>query len=278
MKFLEKNIYSQTGEDGIIEKIFEVTGAENRWCVEFGAWDGVYNSNTAHLIRDKGWSAVLIEGDKERADQLKSNYSGDAKVTCLQAIVDFEGDNSLQSLLGHTPVPRSFDLISIDVDGPDFHIWNSLKEYEPRVVVIEFNPTIPPNAEFVQPRDMRLSQGSSLLSIAELGKMKGYELVYATKLNGFFVKKELYARFGITDNSASVLQKSLECRMNVFQLYDGTLVVRGLQKFLWHDVGISSSNIQIIPRPFRMFPGNMGRIRSFLFKVWRKMHNFRAHR
>ncbi len=62
--------YSQFGEDGIVEKIFQVIGAENRWCVELGAWDGVYLSNTYNLV-EQNWSAVLVEGDRRKFSALQ---------------------------------------------------------------------------------------------------------------------------------------------------------------------------------------------------------------
>ncbi len=62
------NVHSQAGEDGIIEKILELLPVRDHWCVEFGAWDGVFLSNTRRLIEHAGYSAVLIEGSKANAD------------------------------------------------------------------------------------------------------------------------------------------------------------------------------------------------------------------
>jgi len=64
-----KNITSQSGEDGIIEKIFELIKGDN-WCVEFGACDGKSTSNTWNLINNKGWSAVPIEPNKKKIKNL----------------------------------------------------------------------------------------------------------------------------------------------------------------------------------------------------------------
>ena len=61
-----RKVHSQGAEDGVTEEIFRVIGTRSKWCVEFGAWDGVFLSNTCNLIRNHGWSAVLIEGDKTR--------------------------------------------------------------------------------------------------------------------------------------------------------------------------------------------------------------------
>lgn len=71
----QRNVYSQTGEDRVVEKILETLPQTDKWCVEFGAWDGLYLSNTRNLIETKGYSAVLIEADKNKFRDLQHNYS-----------------------------------------------------------------------------------------------------------------------------------------------------------------------------------------------------------
>jgi hypothetical protein len=70
-----RDMTSQNGEDGIIERIFEIVGATNRWCVEFGAWDGKVHRNTWNLIANNGWTGVLIEGERDRFEDLKRSYA-----------------------------------------------------------------------------------------------------------------------------------------------------------------------------------------------------------
>jgi len=266
------NIFSQMGEDGMIAKIFETMGVTNTWCVEFGAWNGTHYSNTCNLITNKGWSGVLIEADPQRFVELRTTYAANPKVIPVKAFVNFSGPDTLDNLLAKTAIPKSFDLLSIDIDGNDYHIWDSLKKFQPRVVVIEFNPTIPADIEFVQPKDMNVTQGSSLAALVTLGTRKGYELVAATFLNAFFVRREDFKRFAITDNSPAALkQTSAETRL--FQLYDGTVVLAGRNRLLWHDITLRQRHVQILPRMFRRHPDNMNPVQSFLFKVWRKLHN-----
>lgn len=59
------NIYSQTGEGGVIAKILAMLPETDHWCVEFGAWDGLFLSNVRRLIEENDYSAILIEGDKK---------------------------------------------------------------------------------------------------------------------------------------------------------------------------------------------------------------------
>jgi hypothetical protein len=250
----KRNVTSQTGEDGIIENIFMVIGEGNKWCVEFGAWDGKHFSNTYNLIANKGWSGILIESDFEKYKQLLETYKDNSRVIYINRFVDFEGSDSIDNILAGTPIPISFDLLSIDIDGNDYHIWESMATYLPRVVVIEFNPTIPNDIEFIQPKNMKVNQGSSLFSLTKLGNTKGYELVAATELNALFVRKEYFKLFDINDNSLSALHKGREFQTRLFQLYDGTIVLEGYNKLFWHGKEIRQEDVQVQPRFLRFFP------------------------
>jgi hypothetical protein len=121
-----------------------------------------------------------------------------------------------------------FDLLSIDIDGNDYHVWDTVKTYKPRLVIIEFNPTIPSDIEFVQEKNNSINHGNSLLSLVKLGKSKGYELIATTYCNGFFVEKEFFDLFKIEDNSIDSLWKNPEAP-RIFQLYDGTLMLYKVQ-------------------------------------------------
>ena len=196
---------SQTGEDGVIEKILEVIPEHDKWCVEFGAWDGVFLTNTRNLIESQGYSAGLIEADKAHFHALQQNYAQHANVITMNRRVGFGQADGLDNILSTTPVPREFDFLSIDIDGNDYHVWRAISHYRPKVVLIEFNPTIPTPVRFVQPADPSVSQGASLLSLVELGKEKGYELVAVLQWNAFFVRSELTIR---CSRSGRMRQKS----------------------------------------------------------------------
>jgi len=258
----KKNItsYSQfgeDGEDGILQKIFEILGVKKGWCVEFGALDGKHHSNTWYLLHNKEWSGVLIEADMMYFRKLEDVYREDKRVTCLNEFITFEGNSSLDAILSRTSLPRDYDLLSIDIDGNDYHIWDSSDTYIPKVIIIEFNPSIPNDIEFVQPKDMRVNQGSSLLSIVKLGKAKGYKLIATTGWNAFFVKQELYSRFGINDNSINTLHTNHQYETRLFQLFDGTLVLDGCKKLLWHNREIDPEAIQVLPQSKRKYPARI---------------------
>ena len=190
-------ITSQDGEDGIISAMFEKLGVGTTgWCVEFGAWDGVKLSNTWDLWHNKGWSAVLIEGDTKKFTDLKVLVSEFPKVTPLEAFVDSQGENSLDRLLDRTSVPDDFELLSVDVDGWDYHIWKGLRDYRPKVVVIEYNATFPPHIDFVGAQDDSYF-GASALALSKLAKEKEYTLVCCTRSNIFFVRDDIVQELGV---------------------------------------------------------------------------------
>jgi len=183
------NIYSQIGEDGVVEELFRRLGIRKGWVVEFGAWDGVYLSNTYRLIEeDKRFRAVYIEGDRERYKALQSTAAKfENRIIAIHALVQPTGEASLERLLDKTPVPNDFELLSIDVDGIDYQIWEQFGGYSPKVVIIEVDSSIPPDKEQIHGSG---GQYASFRSMLDLGKRKGYTCVCHTG-NMFFVRNDL---------------------------------------------------------------------------------------
>lgn len=251
-----RDVTSQCGEDGLIEKICGVLGVKDKWCVEFGAWDGKLYSNSWALINNDGWKAVLIEGNENKFAELKENYSGNDDVVAINTLVDFNpGANSLDAILANTPIPRDFEFLCIDVDGCDWHIWNSLARYRPRLVEIEFNPSIPNHVSFIQDADANVNHGSSLRAMIELGKSNRYELVATTPWNAFFVTIEEFSKFNIADNAIDSMHSPGEFESSLFQLYDGTMVLTGCTQLLWHKIPIAFEDIQVLPQALRRYRG-----------------------
>ncbi len=264
------NVYSQSGEDGILAKILDRLPARDRWCVEFGALDGQHLSNTCNVIERQDYSAVLIEGDKKRFDELTRRYAGNARVIAINAFVGFTPADGLDALLAKTPIPRDFDLLSIDIDGNDYHVWQGVSACNPKVVCVEYNPTIPTELEFVQPAGKNVTQGASLLALVKLGKQKGYELVAATSLNGIFVRSEFFSIFGIASNDPHILREDVSAVTHIFAGYDGKILVAGANVLPWHGVTFSS-RIRQLPRMFQRFSGDYGPFRARLYKLYKKL-------
>ena len=138
------NVHSQSGEDGIIGKILSLLPERDRHCLEFGA------SNTKRLIDEEDYSALLIEASESRFRELEKNYKDNPKVIAQNQMVGWEDSDCLDGILSLVNFPLDFDLLSVDIDGNDYHVWKAIKKYRPKLVVIEFNPTIPTEVEYVQ--------------------------------------------------------------------------------------------------------------------------------
>jgi hypothetical protein len=187
-----RNIYSQNGEDGIIQEILHRLQIAGGWVVEFGAWDGITYSNTFRLIQSNGnhFRAVYIEGDRYRFTELQRTAETKAKgrIIPICAFIQQSGSDCLDTILSHTPVPIDFELLSIDVDGMDYYIWESFKQYYPKIVVIEINSSFPSDIEYLHGHGEK--PGSSFLSMLKLAQKKGYTLVCHTG-NMIFVRNDL---------------------------------------------------------------------------------------
>lgn len=190
-----KNIHSQNGEDGVIEEIFKRLSITEGEFVEFGAWDGKHLSNTYNLLTKK-WKGIYIEGDELKYKdlcELKKEFPNHIETIC--AYVSDKGNNTLDNLLSRTAISTDFDLLSIDIDSFDWHVWSSLKGYRPKVVIIEINSSIPPGV--IQTHRNDAVMGSSFSATVTLGKSKGYSLVCHTG-NLFFVRDDFISKMGLS--------------------------------------------------------------------------------
>lgn len=247
------NVTSQCGEDGIIAKVFERIGQHGKVCVEFGAWDGQRFSNTFALVKQQGWSGFLIEANAEKFRALQETYRGNPNARLINRFVKLDkGAGTIDEILAEHQCPAEIDLLSIDIDGNDYHVWESMQEPSAKVVVIEFNPTVPNDVLFVQDRSFEVNQGCSLLALTLLAREKGYELVCATEWNAIFVRIEYFGLFDIEDNSPDAMYQP---RMNgrIFHGYDGTIYVTGMPRLMWHEVTLSNEDFQVLPRSLRVF-------------------------
>ncbi len=191
----ERRVYSQNGEDGIIEEILRRVGIKTGLFVEFGAETGL-ECNCARLALKEGWGALFIEGNSAKFDGLSRTYAGDDRIRCIRARVS---SDNIEQILSGNHIPQEFDLLSIDIDGNDYWVWAAIQNWHPRIVVIEYNASFPPPRLWVMVEnhehtwDGTSYYGASLASLARLGRKKGYSLVATDSrgVNAFFVKADL---------------------------------------------------------------------------------------
>ena len=195
LRAFEKRVYSQNGEDGILAEIFRRIGTEARYFVEFGVETGA-QCNCARLAIEEKWSGLFMEAHPPYYQELAERYRPYPGVHCLQQVIT---SANIEGLLAEQEVPRDFDLLSIDIDGNDYWVWAAIRDWRPRVVVIEYNACYPPPRRWVMRQnpdhrwDGTTYYGASLASLAALGEEKGYTLVGTDSngVNAFFVRDDL---------------------------------------------------------------------------------------
>jgi hypothetical protein len=182
-----KNYFSQNGEDGIIEFILHNLKIEIGHFVEFGAADGKICSNTWNLV-DKNWFGLYIEPRKEYFEKCVYNTIDFPRIKSLQEFVIDSGQNSLDEILLRFNIPKNFEILSIDVDGEDYNIWKNLKNYKPKIVIIEINSAIPEGIYQINNPPNQIC--TSFSSMVELGISKGYKPICHTG-NLIFVDSDI---------------------------------------------------------------------------------------
>ncbi len=208
LKKLERNVYSQNGEDGVIEWVFSRIAPRHRICVEFGAWDGRNLSNTFNLVAHHGWKAIHIEADPHKFQTLKKTATAYPAITPVCSLVAAAGELSLDRILERQGVPEDFDLLSIDIDGNDYDVWEATVRFHPTLVVIEYNATIPPEFDYID-RGGRGYIGSSAASLGALASRKGYGLLGCTATNLFFLREPYFSALGVKPQA---IDEALDCQ------------------------------------------------------------------
>jgi len=197
MRFAHQT-YSEHGEDGMIAEVFRRIDAPLRTFVEIGTGDGLQNNTTALLNR--GWRGWWIDGDPSNVSSILTKFRQpivSGQLSVLEALVTAE---NIVSLLDRLGVPKELDLLSLDIDRNTYWVWRAISNvYRPRVAVIEYNASFPPDVDWkVQYRADACWNGSayfgaSLKAMELLGRHHGYSLVGCdfTGVNAFFVRSDV---------------------------------------------------------------------------------------
>jgi hypothetical protein len=193
----EFKVFSQAGEDGIISEIFKRIGITNQFFVEFGVGNGLEN-NTAYLLT-KGWKGYWIEGSSRYCKNIQNSFADSISFEQLTLKNAFINAENIEDLFKEGNVPIEMDLLSIDIDGNDYWVWQAIVNYRPRVVVSEYNAIYPPESSWVMQYNASHQwkydsyMGSSLKALEKLATKKGYKLVGCSfsGVNAFFVREDL---------------------------------------------------------------------------------------
>lgn len=186
----QKRVHSQFGQDGVIEQIFKSVGTTNRYFVEFGSSGNDTGLGNTSYLRKSGFGGLLMDG-------YDRPYGEDVHDRKYDVKIEFVKPSNIEALLKKYSVPEEFDFLSIDIDGQDFHVWNRIIDYSPRVVSIEMNYHIAPGLDRVMRLDDNYTwdgsewTGASVTALKRLGNRKGYDLVCTCMSDAIFVRNDL---------------------------------------------------------------------------------------
>ena len=189
--------YSQTDEDGIIFEIFRRIGTTNKTFIEFGAGAGSEN-NTISLLYN-GWGGLWIEGNDKYCQSAEVRFQDIVRQNRLKISNYLVDPGNINEIISHANISGEIDLLSIDIDGNDYYVFDAINVVSPRVLVFEYNGKFIPPLKWIMPYDPRHVWdgsdyfGASLCAYEELARSKGYSLVGTNifGLNAFFVRQDL---------------------------------------------------------------------------------------
>ncbi len=190
-------VYSQNDEDGILQEIFKRIGVTSKTFIEFGVQNGL--ESNCHYLLFQGWRGLWMDGNEEDVQEIQRRFYPVLKTGQLSCKHAFITRENINQLILEEGISGEIDLLSIDVDGNDYHIWEAVTAVAPRVVVIEYNGKLPPDCDWKMAyQAYHVWEGSdwhgaSLKALERLGEQLGYQLVGTglVGVNAFFVKKEI---------------------------------------------------------------------------------------
>jgi hypothetical protein len=196
----EFRVYSQWGEDGIIQYLLRHVSVSHKTFVEFGV-ENYQEANTRWLVEGHNWSGLVFDGSQQHTDAIKVDpIYWKHKLQAVCAFVDAENINGL---IRGNGMSGSTGILSVDIDGIDYWVWKAIDVVAPAIVVVEYNSLFGPTKSVTVPYDPRFVRqkahyswsyyGASLAALVGLGKTKGYSFVGSNSAgnNAFFVRHEL---------------------------------------------------------------------------------------
>ncbi len=189
------NLYTSIGNDGIIEKIFDITGLKKGRFLEFGAWDGIHGCNSRKLAME-GWGGAFIEPVFYRYLKLLWNYRKYKNIKKINSFVDLKGNKTLDNLLSNED---QFDFISIDIDGLDFSVFETINSFSPMLYCIEGGQMLVPFHPKVSTNIEKYNVQQSLSVIKQIADNKGYKIICSYQ-DTFLIRKDFAHLFPVSED------------------------------------------------------------------------------
>jgi hypothetical protein len=196
----EFKVFSQFGEDGIIQRLVRLVPIANRTFIEFGV-ENFAESNCRFLMMNDNWHGFVMDGSAKRVAAIRK--LPDIWKFDLTAKAAFVTRENVNELLASSGFDADVGLLSIDVDGNDYWILDAIAPVNPRILVVEYNALFGPTRSITVPYDAKFAKqkahhsglyfGASLSALAAVAARKGYSLVAteSSGVNAFFVRNDL---------------------------------------------------------------------------------------
>ena len=197
---VEFSVFSQWGEDGIIEWLVSKIKGIPKTFIEFGV-ENYEEANTRFLLLNRNWRGLVFDSSQENITHIQSSeICWRYDLTARLAFIDKDNINTLIEKEGFT---GDIGLLSIDIDGNDYWVWEAIHCVKPAIVICEFNANFGDMNSLVIPYAPLFSRfeghysglyfGASIAAFVHLGKVKGYTFIGtpSTGINAFFVRDDL---------------------------------------------------------------------------------------
>jgi len=196
----EFRVFSQWGEDGIIQFLLKFIPIDRKIFIEFGV-ENYTESNTRFLLTNNQWSGLIIDGSLANINYIKRDpiyWSSN-----LKAEHAFITKDNINELIQKNGIEGDVGILSIDIDGNDYWVWDEISIVSPRIVICEYNSIFGSVAHITTPYDpkfvrdeahfSKIYYGASISAFADLASTKGYSLVASNSVgnNIFFVRNDL---------------------------------------------------------------------------------------
>ena len=196
----EFKVFSQSGEDGVIQWLIHNIPIQNKRFIEFGV-QNYTELKTRFLLMHDNWSGLIMDGSQENMDYVKQDNI--CWMHDLKPVPAFITAENINILIRDNGFDGEVGILSIDIDGNDYWVWKAISCVQADIVICEYNSrfgseravTIPydPNFYRTEAHSSNLYFGASIRALTLLGKQKGYALVYGNEIgsNLFFIRREL---------------------------------------------------------------------------------------
>lgn len=196
---VEFRVFSQWGDDGIIQWLIHNLEFPNKTFIEFGV-ENYRESNTRFLMMNNNWSGLVMDGSKGNISQIiHSEYFWRHQLTAIAAFIDGENVNDL---IAAANLGKEIGILHIDLDGNDYWIWKQIHVISPIVVILEYNSVFGIDRAITVPYDKtfyrttahysNLYFGASLRALHYLSTQKGYAFIGCNSAgnNAYFVRSD----------------------------------------------------------------------------------------